>query len=252
MRETGLKQVEIPLTQSCEAEIFVFGSGMRQDLIREANSLGVIWNKGLIIALSPCKILVAGETVDVGPVLLHLVLGLTSEGLTVRKERCLWNRRGQVQAEVHEDKVEPADVSHHLQASNFVNVSDLQEKLPAHCYGSRQDPGPGIRDAKREDLAGGEGSLARLVPHTNQVNQYTYDNMCELQLLLTLQPTFQHKHHCCFTSVFPAPCRIFWWPAIAWAIKGKDFGKCSSTLAKLTQHKTTIAKNQEILTLTKL
>lgn len=70
---------------------------------------------------------------------------MTLAGMTGKKERWLWNGIGPGQTGIHEDKVKRTEVSGHLQASNFVNVNDLQKS--AHFHGGRQDPGPGLQEA---------------------------------------------------------------------------------------------------------
>lgn len=90
---------------------------------------------------------------------------------------------GQGQAGIHKCKVETTGILHHLQASNFANANDLQEK-PAHYHEGRQNPGP--RSQSRRPGGGEEHGL----PHTNQVSQCTCDSVREVQLLLTLHQPF--------------------------------------------------------------
>lgn len=55
-----------------------------------------------------------------------------------------------MQVEIHVAKAEPMELSHHLEASDFVNVGHLLKQLPADYCGSGQVLGQESEKPKEE------------------------------------------------------------------------------------------------------
>lgn len=135
------------------------------------------------------------------------------------KKRPNWNL--QVWAGTLKNELEPVWVPYCLQVSNFDDEGFLQEKLVPLCHIAKHTSGPGVGELRAGDAVG-SGGVKHLAADTLQPrSQGVSTTRQELQQCLVLHQPSQHQKL-----------------AENWSHEGNvDSGKCSPSLAKLTQHK---------------
>lgn len=109
----------------------------------------MISNKELMVGILPCKILVTGKTAYVELLLFaRLLHGMSRAGRGKGKMVVKWVRASANWSPCGLGRTH--EVSRHLEASDFVNVSHLQKQLPAHYCGSQQALGQESEKPKEE------------------------------------------------------------------------------------------------------